>query len=343
MSEGVVYPLGVFDPKELNLALPGNLTVAGTVTASGVSYNNNITATTSTALTVTRDAGNYYGLQVDESTASAATGLYIKARAAASGLALSVLSSGGNEALTLDAKGLGTITVGSVSTGNVVLGTAGHTLTLNNGTGATTIAAGGLTVTAGGIAVTAGNITVAAAAGLDTGAPGALEIGQSNATSVVIGMKTTIAAGANGNVGLVVASGAAPSVDILDVKQNATTVFAVDKTGHIVCTSIGTPATSALNGGLTSATPAGCDVAGTITIVENGGQAAGNICTMTFATPYAVAPKAVQLAPANATAAVGWSTILPWASSIGTNSWVLTFAGAGTAAATYVLSYEVTG
>lgn len=56
---------------------------------------------------------------VDASTASVATGLNIKGAAAAAGLALSVISSGTNENMTIDAKGSGTITFGSVSTGNI--------------------------------------------------------------------------------------------------------------------------------------------------------------------------------------------------------------------------------
>ena len=61
---------------------------------------------------------------VDASTASAATGLNVKAAAAAGGLAVSVISSGTNENLTIDAKGSGTITIGGTSTGAIVLSRA---------------------------------------------------------------------------------------------------------------------------------------------------------------------------------------------------------------------------
>ncbi len=83
----------------------------------------NVLSATATALTVAR-AGSNYGLQVDESTANAATGLKITPAAAAAGLALAVISSGTNENLTLNAKGSGTIGIGTVSTGLVTAGSA---------------------------------------------------------------------------------------------------------------------------------------------------------------------------------------------------------------------------
>lgn len=60
-------------------------------------------------------------LNVDCSTASSATGLNVKSAAAGSGLAVSVLSSGSNENLSINAKGTGTIGIGSVSSGAVTI------------------------------------------------------------------------------------------------------------------------------------------------------------------------------------------------------------------------------
>jgi hypothetical protein len=60
-------------------------------------------------------------INVDASTASAATGLNIKGAAAAGGLAVSVLSSGTNENLTIDAKGSGTVTLNATGTGSVLV------------------------------------------------------------------------------------------------------------------------------------------------------------------------------------------------------------------------------
>lgn len=71
-------------------------------------------------------------LQVDDSTASAATGVLLKSAAAGAGVALSVLSSGTNENLTLNAKGSGTVNIGGVSTGAVSIGGGGGGLTVTN-------------------------------------------------------------------------------------------------------------------------------------------------------------------------------------------------------------------
>jgi len=59
--------------------------------------------------------------KVDASTASAATGLQVKSAAAGAGIALSAISSGTNESLTLDAKGSGIINIAGSSTGIVAL------------------------------------------------------------------------------------------------------------------------------------------------------------------------------------------------------------------------------
>lgn len=59
--------------------------------------------------------------KVDTSTASAATGLLVKSAAAGGTLAVTTISSGTNESLSIDAKGTGYIALGSVSTGNVII------------------------------------------------------------------------------------------------------------------------------------------------------------------------------------------------------------------------------
>ena len=70
----------------------------------------------------------------------------IAAAAAASGVALSVISSGTNENLTINAKGSGGITIAGTSTGNVVIGNSGATVTFNATTGAIT-GTGNFTIT----------------------------------------------------------------------------------------------------------------------------------------------------------------------------------------------------
>ena len=70
--------------------------------------------------------------QVNASTSSAATGLKITSAAAGSGLALAVISSGTNEALTIDAKTAGVVEIASVSTGTVYLGRGGSAATFGS-------------------------------------------------------------------------------------------------------------------------------------------------------------------------------------------------------------------
>ncbi len=96
------------------------------------------TVASTTALTVA-NTGSNYALQVDTNTASSATGLKITSAAAGAGLALTTISSGTNENVTLDAKGSGTITIGTASgsTGDILFGggsgSTGCTVTNSNG------------------------------------------------------------------------------------------------------------------------------------------------------------------------------------------------------------------
>lgn len=87
--------------------------------AKVVDYATTGVSVTGTALTAGPNGATNPTLQVDGSTASAATGVKIVGAAAAGGVAASVISSGTNESLTLDAKGSGTITLNGTATGNV--------------------------------------------------------------------------------------------------------------------------------------------------------------------------------------------------------------------------------
>lgn len=91
-----------------------------------------ITTTAAAGLTVGPNGATNPAFQVVCNVSSEATGLKITGAAAASGLAVAVISSGTNENLTIDAKGSGTITLASVSTGNVLVGQG---LLVNGGTG----------------------------------------------------------------------------------------------------------------------------------------------------------------------------------------------------------------
>lgn len=80
---------------------------------------NNITSATANAFVVGPNGSTNPTLNIDASTTLSATGIQVKAAAAGSGVAISALSSGANEALKIDAKGTGGISIGSVSTGAV--------------------------------------------------------------------------------------------------------------------------------------------------------------------------------------------------------------------------------
>lgn len=86
--------------------------------------------TNAALLSVGQNGGTNPAFIVDTSTASSATGISVKSAAAAGGAALAVISSGLNENLTINAKGSGTITIGSVSTGGI---TATRAVTLSAG------------------------------------------------------------------------------------------------------------------------------------------------------------------------------------------------------------------
>lgn len=95
------------------------------------------TVTTSVKLTITsaQAAAFAVGLAgatnpvflVDSSTASQATGIKVTGAAAAGGVAVAVISSGTDEALTIDGKGAGTVGIGTISTGAITLGKSSGT------------------------------------------------------------------------------------------------------------------------------------------------------------------------------------------------------------------------
>ena len=96
---------------------PSDMTIGG----SAVVALATVTSSSANALTSGPAGATNPSFNVDASTASAATGVNIKSAAAAGGIAISALSSGTNENMTIDAKGSGTITLGATSTGNIVI------------------------------------------------------------------------------------------------------------------------------------------------------------------------------------------------------------------------------
>jgi hypothetical protein len=103
-------------------SLPANTgTIAELNLAQTWTAAQTISSTSANAFDVGANGATNPVLQVNASTASVATGLLLQGAAAGSGLAVSVISSGTNEAITINAKGSGPIGIGSVSTGAVTI------------------------------------------------------------------------------------------------------------------------------------------------------------------------------------------------------------------------------
>lgn len=143
LSDGTYVPVVDSNGNLLAPVTTTDLSTTGNTTlGNGGADTTTIVSASANALTVGPNGSGNPVLQVDASTASVATGLKLKGAAAAGGFALSVISSGTNENLTIDAKGSGTITLASVSTGRV---------NINTSLVITTTAANGLIVGANGV------------------------------------------------------------------------------------------------------------------------------------------------------------------------------------------------
>lgn len=137
----------------------GNMAGVGTLASAA----HTITSASATALAVGANGTTNPVFTVNAATGSVATGVSITGAAAAGGVAVAVTSSGTNEALTLDAKGSGTITLGGTSTGAIILDnattlnstlTGGSTSDITINTNKFTVAAStGNTVIAGTLSV----------------------------------------------------------------------------------------------------------------------------------------------------------------------------------------------
>lgn len=167
-------------------------------------------STSANAIAVGRNGATNPVFKVDCSVSSAATGLTIIGRAATAGVDLTVISSGTNENLAINAKGSGTVTINGTATGAIALGTA---------TGVT----GALTGTS------------TSASALAVGANGAtnpvLQV-DANTASVATGLKVTGAAAAAGLALAVVSSGTNENLTI-DAKGSGTISLNATGTGAI--------------------------------------------------------------------------------------------------------------
>lgn len=180
-------------------------TLSGTALALSVAEN--VTSTSATALTVAA-AGANYGLQVDESTGSAVTGLKIKSGIAGGGLALSVIGGNAAENVTLDAEGGGTFGINTVASGGITLGRA-------------TTVSGLLTANAGA--------TI-------SGAATSINASSNFATNINTGTSTGAFSAGNALAGaLTLASGAASTITV----TGATLTLSTATSGTLAVTSAG--------------------------------------------------------------------------------------------------------
>lgn len=107
--------------------LPTGTTVNGSPISGGSSFP--ITSTSATANAIGPNGSTNPTFNVDASVASAATGLNVQGQAAGGGLKVGVLSSGTNEALSLDGKGTGALNLNTSSTTSGLV-TIGNTTAL---------------------------------------------------------------------------------------------------------------------------------------------------------------------------------------------------------------------
>jgi hypothetical protein len=100
------------------ILLPAGTTIGGSsVAALGV-----VTSTSATAVAVGRQGATNPVLNVNANAANVVTGVTLVGAAAAAGMAITTTSSGTDEALKIDAKGAGSVTINGTATGKVILG-----------------------------------------------------------------------------------------------------------------------------------------------------------------------------------------------------------------------------
>lgn len=200
-----------------NLTTTGNTTLGDAVTDTcAINGATTITTTSASGLTVGRQGATAPQLKIDASAATVATGISVTGAAAASGVTVAAISSGTDENLKVDAKGAGTITLGTTSTGNINLSRTtnfstdqtfnkevNHTVSVGTSTTANTIG-GSYSVTSGQGSGTAAGGALGLASGASSNGTG-VSPGASGAvilTSGTPGTATTGTAGAAGSVTL---------------------------------------------------------------------------------------------------------------------------------------------
>lgn len=276
-------------------AMSAGPTFTGTLTGSVGSFSSTlastahtITSASATALTVGLNGATNPAFAVDASTASQAAGLKVTGAATGGTVAITAIDSGSNTNLTLNAKGTGTIGIGSVSTGAVTITPA---LTLS-----AALTYGGVTLSnsvsgTGSMALTAGTIftgttTVATLAVTTINAHalgGTISGGGNQINNVVIGASTPLAI-----TGTAVAANTSLTTPHLIGSGSAPTSG--------TCTGLGSGGTCALVAGST-------DSNGRILLTAGTGPSANGAVTLTFASTYGTNIGICQFSAANNTGA----------------------------------------
>lgn len=176
----------------------------GAVTTTTAYTAGTVTSNSANALAIGPNGATNPVIKVDASASSCATGVEIVGAAAAGGASLRAISSGTNEALSINAKGSGAINIGDVSTGAVAV------------TPATTFAS------------SAKSTSATAGVGYGTGAGGTVTQGTSRTTGVtlnkVCGAITLVsAAGSATPASFTVTNSAVAATDTVVVNQKSGT------------------------------------------------------------------------------------------------------------------------
>lgn len=227
MSLYIENYLPVVQQGGLNTLKAVDFSGASSVNLGPVSFTGaqTITSTSASALTVGANGATNPVLKIDASTASVATGVSIKGAAAASGVAIAAISSGTDENLTIDGKGAGTITLGSVSTGRV---------NVNTSLDITTTSANGLAIGRNGLTNPQFQVNC-------------------NTASAATGIRVVGAAAASGVILSVISSGTDENL-AFDAKGAGTITINGTATGNIVLGRAATGVSLGVTGAVTTRT-----------------------------------------------------------------------------------------
>lgn len=243
-----------------NVLLPAGTTINGSsLTALGT-----ITSTSATALAVGRQGTTNPAFNVDASTASQADGINIVGKAAGSGAAVSVITSGTNSPLTIDSAGSGTITIAGTSTGAITLGTA------------VTITSGALTVTSGNVTMTSGNLLLSAGTATVTSAnASAFAVGRLGATTPAFQVDASTSTQVTGLKVTGAATTGTVAVAVIQTSGNASLTVDAIGTGTVGINTVGSTSGLVTIGNTSSL--AGAAVNGILTV--KGALTAGGLLT----------------------------------------------------------------